>query len=86
MVNSRYTEKVFRKTFRRLAKTQLEVLYPTVGLALYDAPMQGDLNDIALTKNSDTTFLSLNRFERKKEISLAIKALGVYILSAYLWP
>ncbi|XP_022658602.1 alpha-1,3/1,6-mannosyltransferase ALG2-like [Varroa destructor] len=80
VVNSRYTEKVFRKTFRRLAKTQLEVLYPTVGLALYDAPMQGDLNDIALTKNSDTTFLSLNRFERKKEISLAIKALA-YVIS-----
>ncbi|OQR67129.1 hypothetical protein BIW11_13702 [Tropilaelaps mercedesae] len=80
VVNSRYTEKVFRQTFPRLDNTRLEVLYPTVNLSLYDTPMQGDLNDIPLMKSSRITFLSLNRFERKKDISLAIKALA-YVIS-----
>lgn len=78
VVNSRYTEEVFRRTFARLGGTRLEVLYPTVNFALYDAPLQGDLNDIPLMKTSRVTFLSLNRFERKKDVGLAIKALGTY--------
>lgn len=78
VVNSHYTKNVFRNTFVHSAATHLEVLYPTVNFALYDAPMQGDLEDIPLMKTSKTTFLSLNRFERKKDIGLAIAALGEF--------
>lgn len=77
VVNSRYTEQVFRRTFPRLKNTPVEVLYPTVCFSLYDAPLRGDLSDIPLMKTSRTTFLSLNRFERKKDIGLAIRALGM---------
>lgn len=75
-MNSHYTETVFRQTFTRLSSTQLQVLYPTVNFALYDSPMEGDLDDIPLMKTSRITFLSLNRYERKKDIGLAISALG----------
>lgn len=85
LVNSRYTKEVFKKTFTRLKNIkEPEILYPAVHI-----PSQEELNDaldswstrlpehiVSFIKQSPT-FLSINRFERKKGIDLAIEALSL---------
>src|SRR5262245_3604687 len=70
LVNSRFTAEVFRKTFPRLSLAP-EVLSPGVNCAAYDAvaTMQSRQDDILL--------LSINRYERKKNITLALEALAL---------
>ena len=51
-----------------------DVLYPSLNFAAFDKKVEplGDL----LPKNTDVLFLSINRFERKKNLGLAVEALG----------
>lgn len=74
LVNSRYTESVFRATFKRLSHLQLHLLYPTCNLSQLDQPVKGYLNEIIDLKGVNGIFLSLNRYERKKNHALAIEA------------
>lgn len=74
LVNSQYTESVFRDTFKRLGHINLEVLYPTCNLSQLDQPVTGYLNEIINISGVNGIFLSINRFERKKNLPLAIKA------------
>ncbi|ORY85606.1 hypothetical protein BCR37DRAFT_341310, partial [Protomyces lactucae-debilis] len=66
LVNSKYTASIFAQSFPRIDKKP-QVLYPCVSS-----------DHEAETKALDTTglkfILSLNRFERKKDVGLAIKA------------
>eukprot|EP00494_Astrolonche_serrata_P027317 UN27580 len=66
LVNSNYTKTVFKETFSFLERTP-EILYPTVKFkeCLKYTPI----------KSSKNIFVSINRFERKKNIKLAIKSL-----------
>ena len=70
LVNSKFTKSVYKKTFTLIAKDPY-VLYPCVQLAelmtIGIDPTPANSNDIIL--------LSINRFERKKNIALAVKAL-----------
>ena len=70
LVNSKFTKSVYRKTFTLVAKEPY-VLYPCVKLdeliSIGSDPTPPVSNDIVL--------LSINRFERKKNIALAVKAL-----------
>ncbi|KAG2446848.1 hypothetical protein HYH02_008005 [Chlamydomonas schloesseri] len=84
LVNSNYTRGVFKETFRRLAARGMDpgVLYPAVAipasqeLAEAAASWRKDLDpDLVDFIAGGTTFLSINRFERKKGIGLAIEAL-----------
>ncbi|GIL78526.1 hypothetical protein Vretimale_6121 [Volvox reticuliferus] len=84
LVNSNYTRGVFAQTFRRLAARGVQpgVLYPAVPI-----PPESELRDAKASLRSEmdpelaqfidggTLFLSINRFERKKGISLALEAL-----------
>ncbi|EFJ42161.1 hypothetical protein VOLCADRAFT_67522 [Volvox carteri f. nagariensis] len=65
LVNSKYTRSVFAQTFRRLAARAMQpgVLYPALE------------PELAQFIDGGTTFLSINRFERKKGIRLALEAL-----------
>eukprot|EP00164_Ancoracysta_twista_P012409 GFYU01019463.1.p1 GENE.GFYU01019463.1~~GFYU01019463.1.p1 ORF type:complete len:341 (+),score=33.70 GFYU01019463.1:49-1071(+) len=73
VVNSEFTGSVFRKAFSNLQKADLEVLYPAINLSQYDR----DVDPSALPgKRFPTMFLSINRFERKKNIALAVQALS----------
>ena len=74
VVNSKFTAETFRKTFKSLAKTDIQVIYPSINFSAFDRKLEGDLNDLKL-KDIATVFLSINRYERKKNIGLAIKAL-----------
>ncbi|XP_078438335.1 UDP-Glycosyltransferase superfamily protein isoform X2 [Wolffia australiana] len=68
LVNSRFTASTFANTFRSLHSRGIvpEILYPAVDIAQFDGPCSYKMN-----------FLSLNRFERKKNVALAISAFAM---------
>ncbi|XP_054164974.1 alpha-1,3/1,6-mannosyltransferase ALG2-like [Oppia nitens] len=74
VVNSKFTAQVFRQTFTRLSHKDIKVIYPSLHFTTFDRKLEGDLNDLKL-KDIATVFLSINRYERKKNIGLAIEAL-----------
>ncbi|KAJ3411832.1 Alpha-1,3-mannosyltransferase-like protein [Chytridiales sp. JEL 0842] len=73
VVNSRFTRGVFQQSFRMIDRMP-RVLYPGIQLESYSQKV--DLNDPAVKKlqNGKIMLLSINRFERKKNIGLAIRA------------
>lgn len=68
LVNSRFTASTFANTFKHLHGQGIRpaVLYPAVNVNQFDEPHSNKLN-----------FLSINRFERKKNIDLAISAFAM---------
>lgn len=72
-VNSQFTKSVYHKTFSNLTGSP-KVIYPCVDLA---SPKIDDLdNDLLnhLLPEHQRYYLSINRYERKKNISLALQA------------
>lgn len=79
VVNSKFTASVFAKSFQFIPLIP-SVLYPGIALEAYDK--QVDVKDESLVSLSEfcknrTVLLSINRFERKKNIGLAIEALSL---------
>ncbi|XP_020712270.2 alpha-1,3/1,6-mannosyltransferase ALG2 isoform X2 [Athalia rosae] len=76
-VNSKYTGTVFRNTFTRLQVCP-EVLYPSINTEFFDKTRVVSLDRALDKKFPDSTivFLSINRYERKKNLNLAIEALA----------
>ena len=74
LVNSSFTQSIYRRAFLSHVKREVQlplVLYPPVNLAtLVPPPVKVPLNG---------HILSLNRFERKKNIRLAIEAYNYYL-------
>ncbi|KAL6838883.1 hypothetical protein ACP4OV_031319 [Aristida adscensionis] len=68
LVNSKFTAATFARTFRGLHARGIEpaVLYPAVSVEQFHEPHAYKLN-----------FLSINRFERKKNLDLAISAFAL---------
>lgn len=83
LVNSEYTKSIFKDTFKSLDRRGIvpDVLYPAVSIpadgALRKASTSCLPNDAVELLASRTTFLSINRYERKKNIGLAIRALAL---------
>jgi alpha-1,3/alpha-1,6-mannosyltransferase len=70
LVNSQFTANIFRKTFPRCSLTP-EVVYPGVDCAAYsEAAMEPN-------RSEEILLLSVNRYERKKNVALALKALAL---------
>jgi alpha-1,3/alpha-1,6-mannosyltransferase len=68
VVNSKFTRSVFKKTFPRLRSRELKVVYPCVDT-------EEEASDMQVPLWSDRKLLlSINRFEGKKNLDLAIKA------------
>ena len=68
LVNSKFTRNVFKNTFKSLEHLEPSVLYPSLNTEKFDE---------VLSESTDKTFftcLSINRYERKKNIGLAIKS------------
>ncbi|KAL9403699.1 hypothetical protein Peur_000671 [Populus x canadensis] len=65
LVNSKFTASMFTNTFKHLHAREIQpaVLYPAVNMDQFDVPHSYKLN-----------FLSINRFERKKNIELTVSA------------
>ncbi len=88
IVNSKFTESIFRAHFCRLGHVPVNVLYPPVSCENFDRKLSYKMIGEAwetlpepltyhLQKYGDRSIilLSINRFERKKNLRLAIEAL-----------
>jgi alpha-1,3/alpha-1,6-mannosyltransferase len=73
VVNSEFTRTVFQKSFSWIS-TPPRVLYPGIRLESYDQSPKKNVLSLTLPKNKKM-ILSINRFERKKNIQLSIQAL-----------
>lgn len=75
LVNSAFTRKIFKETFKTLTHITPEILYPVPSFETLSA----DVSDIELEDippNINILFLSINRYERKKNLPLALIALS----------
>jgi len=75
VVNSEFTSRTFLSTFSRLGFHSPKVLYPCVSIHPVTAAARS-VKPIE-EKTDKVVFLSINRFERKKSIDLAIRAMGL---------
>ncbi len=71
LVNSRFTASVFRQSFPHLHGLTPDVLYPGVDYESYTSIAAGSEED------GTFTFLSINRYEPKKNLGLAVEALAL---------
>lgn len=74
LVNSKFTRRIFKDTFRSI-EVMPAVLYPSLNTKYFDETIvdDSDANNLEL-RNESIVFLSINRYERKKNISLALNA------------
>lgn len=72
VVNSNFTKLIFYKTFSNLSNTQLGTIYPCVDLNVKEDKNVDE--EVLNFFGSSKYFISINRFERKKNIELAIKS------------
>ena len=77
LVNSNFTAQVFRATFPSLAAVPLTVLYPSLNFSAFDQPPES--LDGIIPPQAKTVFLSINRYERKKNLPLAISAFALLL-------
>lgn len=77
MVNSYFTRETFFKTFTTLRSCDPLVVYPSLNFASFDEQpySQAEAEKITKTRRS-CVFLSINRFERKKNLMLALQSLA----------
>lgn len=81
LVNSKFTRRTFKETFRSL-KSMPSVLYPSLNTAYFDAceTANDGLSKVIPEFSSSSlpadpiVFLSINRFDRKKNLPLALRA------------
>ncbi|KAL5292382.1 ALG2 family protein [Megaselia abdita] len=74
-VNSKFTLRIFCETFQRLNIIP-NVLYPSLNTAFFDSKASGDSKNVLLGISPEAfVYLSMNRYERKKNHGLAIEAL-----------
>jgi len=77
LVNSEFTKKTVKRTFKSLKDRDLRVLYPCVDVEKFDGrrPSHEDCQNLKLKHGllgKKFILLSLNRFERKKELEAAV--------------
>lgn len=90
LVNSNFTKNVFKCTFQSLSERNLDVLYPSINTNKIDSLLKQkyDLDsmfksskysrnkeEFNLFKNKKHIFLSINRYERKKNLKLAVDSM-----------
>lgn len=72
LVNSKFTRRIFKQTFSTL-KTTPAVLYPSLNTEYFDKLTEIDVNEFPLVFDTNAiVFLSVNRYDRKKNLPLAI--------------
>ncbi|CAG8456044.1 13519_t:CDS:2 [Acaulospora colombiana] len=72
VVNSKFTSNVFCQSFN--IGNPPQVLYPGIHLETYDRKVDNNNESVKVLETSKTVILSINRFERKKNIVIAIRA------------
>lgn len=74
LVNSKFTRRIFKSTFKSLSHVDPDVLYPSLNTDYFDQTVDTAEKPVELPKGADFVMLSLNRYERKKNLALAIEA------------
>jgi alpha-1,3/alpha-1,6-mannosyltransferase len=72
LVNSRFTKGIFCETFPLLKGRDPAVVYPSVDTSSESSDVARDDGEVFW--KGDRVLLSINRFERKKDVGLAIRA------------
>ena len=75
LVNSNFTAETFVSTFTSLRNQRPRVLYPSLNFSTFDATPSAESDDL-LPPSAKFVFLSINRYERKKNLKLALEALN----------
>ena len=76
-VNSNFTSTKFHSTFKSLSHVNPTVLYPSLNFTAFDQEPE-HLADLFLN-SVRCLFLSINRFERKKNLPLAVEAFAKFL-------
>ncbi|KAK5922356.1 alpha-1,3/1,6-mannosyltransferase ALG2 [Pseudochaenichthys georgianus] len=77
LVNSKFTAGIFSETFSGLRGVQTDVLYPSLNTSTFDQQSTEARGlEGLLPEGTSCMFLSLNRYERKKNLWLALEALS----------
>lgn len=77
LVNSTFTARIFKETFKSI-ELNPTVLYPSINTKAFDHTEKNAIDAIVPNLPEDSfVFLSINRYERKKNLSLALKAMEV---------
>ncbi|KAH9977049.1 alpha-1,3-mannosyltransferase ALG2 [Lactifluus volemus] len=77
LANSRFTSRVFKAYFPSIPQ-EPRVVHPGINLLSYEPVSDCEEPDIAMVSSTRPTFLSLNRFEKKKNVALAIDAFALF--------
>ncbi|KAL0083051.1 glycosyltransferase family 4 protein [Phycomyces blakesleeanus] len=73
VVNSGFTAGIFRRSFPSIFKTP-RILYPPINTQAYDRAVDTSDPSVQLLETNHKIILSINRFERKKNVELALRA------------
>lgn len=73
LVNSKFTSRVFKETFKRISVNP-DVLYPSLNTKYFDDTVIEGKDQISGIPSDSFVFLSINRYERKKNLPLALHA------------
>ncbi|XP_058452764.1 alpha-1,3/1,6-mannosyltransferase ALG2 [Malaya genurostris] len=73
LVNSKFTGRVFKETFKRIS-VDPDVLYPSLNTKYFDETVLEEKDKISGIPPECFVFLSINRYERKKNLNLAMHA------------
>ncbi|KAF9564977.1 Alpha-1,3-mannosyltransferase-like protein [Mortierella alpina] len=80
VVNSKFTANIFKESFKMLRQSP-DVLYPSIQFDKFDRAVDMSLPEVQVLRADDKiTFLSINRYEEKKDIDLALHAFARLLL------
>lgn len=75
LVNSNFTAETFLSTFTSLCSNRPRVLHPSLNFSSFDKPVVKEEIEDLIPPIAKCVFLSINRYERKKNLNLALEAL-----------
>ncbi|KAF8061737.1 mannosyltransferase [Lyophyllum atratum] len=73
LANSKFSARVTKSHLKSIRRTP-RVVYPGINIAAYEATVDSNDPDNVAVTSHDPTLISLNRFEEKKNVALAVKS------------
>lgn len=75
LVNSKYTARVYQDAFQKI-KDIPDICYPSINTEFFNSTIPKNLKEVVPVGTDKFIFLSINRYERKKNLKLALQALA----------
>lgn len=75
LVNSKFTGETFASTFKSLKNKQPAVLYPSINFKGFNVEVPDKDRENLVPPTAKVVFLSINRYERKKNLKLALESM-----------